>query len=145
MLLFLTFSNQNFEDNPSNSAFTKNSALHSYKNIYETTEVVITTPSVELDLKSRPDDCDKNSSEISPNDSISTPLPTINEILTDLPIVDERISDFAITDLAGLAPIEGVIDLENDEYFQTTDDNFISSESDLSSHDYLPMSEKVVC
>ena len=54
---------------------------------------------MDLDLKSRPDDCDKNSSEISHDDSILTPLPVINEILTDLPIVDETISDFAITDL----------------------------------------------
>ena len=111
----------------------------------ETTEVIITTTSFELDLKSRPEDYDKNSSEISHIDSISTHLPIINEISTDLPIIDETTSDFAITDLARLAPIEGVIDLENDEYSQTTDNNFISSESDLTSHDYLPMSEKVVC
>ena len=144
-MLFLAFSNQNFEDIPPNSVFTENSELHSYKNIYETTEVIITTTSLELDLKSTPEDCDKNSSDISHIDSISTPLPVIDEISTDLPIVDETISDLTITDLAGLAPIEGVIDLENDNYSQTTDNNSISSESDLTSHDYLPMSEKVVC
>ena len=72
-MLFLAFSNQNFEDIPPNSVFTENSELHSYKNIYETTEVIITTTSLELDLKSTPEDCDKNSSDISHIDSISTP------------------------------------------------------------------------